>query len=72
MFKSNIQAAYAITTENKGSFIIMVGIGINQKCAWFEDGALCKDNCVKMPNGETGGKCKNIAVWCHATASAVF
>jgi hypothetical protein len=32
MFNSNRQIAYAIMTENKGSFIIMVGTGINQKC----------------------------------------
>jgi hypothetical protein len=30
MFKSNRQTAYAIMTENKGSFIIMVSKGINQ------------------------------------------
>jgi len=32
MFNSNRQIAYAIMIENKGSFIIMVGTGINQKC----------------------------------------
>jgi hypothetical protein len=33
LFKSNRQTTYAIMTENKGSFITTVGIGINQKCA---------------------------------------
>jgi len=30
VFKNNRQSAYAIMTGNKGSFIIMVGKGINQ------------------------------------------
>jgi hypothetical protein len=32
MFKSNKQTTYANMTENEGSFFIMVGTGINQKC----------------------------------------
>jgi hypothetical protein len=32
VFKNNRQTAYAIMPRNKGSFIIMVGKGINQKC----------------------------------------
>jgi hypothetical protein len=31
MFNNNRQIAYAIMTEGKGFFIIMVGTGINQK-----------------------------------------
>jgi hypothetical protein len=37
-------------TENKGSFIIMVATGINQKCGLFEDGLLCRIKCVEMSN----------------------
>jgi hypothetical protein len=33
LFKRNRQTAYAIMTENEGSFISTVGIGINQERA---------------------------------------
>jgi hypothetical protein len=32
MFNSNRLTAYAIMIENKGSFVVIVGTGINQIC----------------------------------------
>jgi hypothetical protein len=32
MFNSNRQTAYAIMIENNGSFVVMVGTGVNQIC----------------------------------------
>lgn len=65
VFKSNRQTAYAIMTDNKGSFVVRVVTGINEISECFEDRLLCKIKRVELSNGKTRDMCKNIVAWCQ-------
>jgi hypothetical protein len=73
MLKSNRGSGYPIMPENKGSFIIIVDTGINQRCPWFEDGlSYVRINVVKCRTGKPGGLFKNIPVKCPTSVPNIW
>jgi hypothetical protein len=50
MFKSNIQTAYAIMNENKGSFVVMVGTASTKYADDLKMVSYIRIKCAEMSN----------------------